>query len=86
MQADLPSWTTIADGNGRMGRLWQTLIVSCWNSLFANIPVERLVNKHQIGYRQALQDSTDATDAAPFIAFMLEMISGAMSSVTPQIH
>jgi hypothetical protein len=35
---------------------------------------------------QALQDSTDATDAAPFIAFMLAMISGAVSSVPPQVQ
>ena len=57
-----------------------------WNSLFAHITVESLVHEHQIGYYQALQESTDATDAAPFIAFMLAMISGAVSSVTPQVH
>ncbi|BBO89301.1 hypothetical protein DSCOOX_24810 [Desulfosarcina ovata subsp. ovata] len=74
-----------ADGNGRMGRLWQTLILTRWNPLFAHIPVERLVHEHQANYYQALQDSTDGTDSALFVQFMLEMISDAMSSVPPQV-
>jgi len=68
-----------ADGNGRMGRLWQTLILSRWNPLFAHIPVESLVYENQPGYYQALQDSTEKTDAAPFIEFMLNMIHDAVS-------
>jgi hypothetical protein len=84
MKLDLPGLTTIADGNGRMGRLGQTLIGSPWNSLFGHIPVESLVHEHQIGYYQVLQDSTDATDTAPFISFVLAMIFDAVSSVPPQ--
>jgi Fic family protein len=66
------------DGNGRMGRLWQTLILNRWNKLFANIPVESLVHEHQSKYYQALQRSTEKTDAAPFIEFMLNMIHDAL--------
>jgi Fic family protein len=75
-----------ADGNGRVGRLWQTLILFCWNPLFANIPVESLVYEHQSEYYQALQRSTHQTDSAPFIEFMLRMILEAVSSAaTPQV-
>jgi len=74
------------DGNGRMGRLWQTLILFHWNSLFAHIPVESLVHEHQAEYYKTLQSSTNQTDSAPFIEFMLRMILDAVSStVTPQV-
>ncbi|MCF8109347.1 MAG: Fic family protein [Desulfohalobiaceae bacterium] len=69
-----------ADGNGRMGRLWQTLILSSWNPLFAHIPVESMVHENQGGYYQALQESIHATDCAPFIEFMLRMIDEALAS------
>ncbi len=75
-----------ADGNGRIGRLWQTLILTHWNPLFANLPVESLVNEHQLDYYQALQNSTDQTDSAPFIEFMLRMIMGAVLSFAPQVN
>ncbi len=75
-----------ADGNGRMGRLWQTLILSHWNPLFAHIPVESLVHEHQAEYYQALQKSTDQTNSAPFVEFMLRMVLDAVTSAsTPQV-
>lgn len=74
------------DGNGRMGRLWQTLILTRWNPLFAHIPVESLVHEHQTDYYRALQRSTDQTDSAPFIEFMLRMVLNAVTSTaTPQV-
>ena len=48
-----------ADGNGRMGRLWQTLILSRWNPIFANIPVESLIYQNQQAYYEALALSTN---------------------------
>jgi hypothetical protein len=76
-----------ADGNGRAGRLLQSLILIRWNPLFAHIPVESLVYEHQSKYYQALQRSTHETDSAPFIEFMLRMILEAVSSaVTPQVE
>ncbi|MCL7488846.1 MAG: Fic family protein [Desulfobulbaceae bacterium] len=74
-----------ADGNGRLGRLWQTLILNRWNSLFADIPVESLVFAHQAEYYQVLQESTNRTDSAPFITFMLRMILDAVTSSAPQV-
>lgn len=74
-----------ADGNGRMGRLWQSLILARWNSLFADIPVESLIFEHQSEYYQALQESTRQTDSAPFINFMLRMILEAVTTSAPQV-
>jgi Fic family protein len=74
-----------ADGNGRMGRLWQSLILTRWNPLFADLPVENLVFEHQAEYYQALQESTRQADCAPFIAFMLSMLLDAVVASAPQV-
>lgn len=74
-----------SDGNGRMGRLWQTLILNQWNPLFANLPVESMVHEHQSEYYQAINLSTKKTDSAPFIEFMLQMILNTIESSTPQV-
>ena len=74
-----------ADGNGRMGRLWQSLILARWNPLFAEIPVESLIYEHQEEYYAVLQESTRVTDSAPFIAFMLRMILDTVTTSTPQV-
>ena len=73
------------DGNGRIGRLWQSLILARWNPLFADIPVESLVFEHQSEYYQAINESTRQTDSAPFIAFMLRMILNAVTVSAPQV-
>ncbi len=70
------------DGNGRMGRLWQTLILSKWNKLFAWLPVESLVREHQDEYYAALSKSDAAADSTEFIGFMLSMISAALDDAT----
>lgn len=74
-----------ADGNGRMGRLWQTLILTQWNPLFTDVPVESMVHENQAAYYQVLQESTKQTDSAPFIEFMLRMILDAVTVVAPQV-
>lgn len=78
------------DGNGRMGRLWQTLILAKWNPVFAEIPVESLVHHHQQEYYAALNGSTKQGDSAVFVEFMLGMVQQAVTAqvteqVTPQI-
>jgi Fic family protein len=73
------------DGNGRMGRLWQSLMLAQWNPLFADIPVESLIFENQSEYYQVLQDSNKQTDSAPFIAFILRMIQDSIISFTPQV-
>lgn len=68
-----------SDGNGRMGRLWQTLILAKWREVFINIPVESLVYQHQVHYYQAINQSTKKTDCAAFVEFMLQMIWDAIN-------
>jgi len=75
-----------ADGNGRMGRLWQSLILAHWNPLFADIPLESLIFEHQEAYYLAFQESTQQTDSAPFIAFMLRMILDTLVTLTPEVN
>ncbi|MGL1930252.1 MAG: Fic family protein [Desulfotalea sp.] len=72
------------DGNGRMARLWQSLILSKWQSLFTFLPVENLVHQHQQEYYQAINISTEQTDSAPFIEFMLSMIEQSLSELIEQ--
>ncbi len=74
-----------SDGNGRMGRLWQSLILARWNPLFADIPVESLIFENQAEYYQAIQESTQTSDSAPFIAFMLRMILDTVTRSTPEV-
>ncbi|GHU68012.1 cell filamentation protein Fic [Bacteroidia bacterium] len=69
------------DGNGRIGRLWQTLILSKWNELFAWLPVETVVYENQQGYYNALAISQKAGNAEAFIEFMLNTILQALEEL-----
>lgn len=67
------------DDNGRLGRLWQTLILSQWQPLLAYLPVESLVHTRQTAYYQALGESDRLAEATPFIEFMLQALLDAMA-------
>jgi Fic family protein len=73
-----------ADGNGRMGRLWQTLLLSQWKQVFAWLPVESIVRGRQQEYYAALTRSNDAMDSTEFIAFMLSAIKSTVDSYSDQ--
>ncbi|MDQ7047269.1 MAG: Fic family protein [Sulfurovum sp.] len=62
------------DGNGRVGRLWQSVILNKYKSLFAAIPIESVVRDNQEAYYQALEDSGSVGESTPFIEFMLDII------------
>lgn len=67
------------DGNGRIGRLWQTLILSRWRPVFAWMPTETLIRAHQQGYYVALQASREPEiDAAVFINYMFRVIAQSL--------
>ncbi len=66
------------DGNGRMGRLWQTLILARWKVLFAHLPVESLIYARQQDYYHAIRQSSARGESTPFIDFMLEIMLEAV--------
>lgn len=70
-----------ADGNGRTGRLWQTLILYKWKGFFAWLPVETLVHENQDDYYKAIQLSNNAGESTIFVEFMLRMIRGALKEL-----
>ena len=63
-----------SDGNGRIGRLWHTLILSKWNSLFAWLPIESMIHKRQQQYYNTINYCNNACESTAFIEFMLEAI------------
>ncbi|MEA3465145.1 MAG: Fic family protein [Thermodesulfobacteriota bacterium] len=71
------------DGNGRMGRLWQTLLLSNWKAIFKALPLESVVRDHQQEYYQALAQSDRNADATAFIVFMLEAILTTIDKNVP---
>ncbi|GHU61508.1 Fic family protein [Clostridia bacterium] len=60
-----------ADGNGRMGRLWQTLLLANWKEVFAWIPMESVVFEKRPEYYDALQAAQSTNDSGTFIEFTL---------------
>lgn len=67
-----------ADGNGRVGRLWHTLLLSKWNPVFAWLPVESIIHDHQQEYYDAINASNDAGKSTAFIEFMLSTIEASI--------
>ena len=63
-----------ADGNGRMGRLWQTLLLAKWNSILAWIPMESVLYENRPQYYKAIEDSRRANDSGVFIEFTLSAL------------
>ena len=67
-----------ADGNGRIGRLWHTLLLSKWNSAFAWLPVESIIHDRQQEYYDAINRSNDMGESTVFIEFMLSAIQASL--------
>ena len=67
-----------ADGNGRVGRLWHTLLLSKWNPAFAWLPVESIIHDRQQEYYDAINTSNDAGESTVFIEFMLSAIKASL--------
>lgn len=76
------------DGNGRMGRLWQSVLLSSWNPLFAWLPIETMVHENQELYYRKLRESDAANSSTGFIEFMLDMILRALENyaLAPVAH
>lgn len=76
-----------ADGNGRMGRLWQTLILSRWKPLLAWLPVETVIRGRQAEYYAALAASDKAGQSTLFVEFLLSALLQALheAAATDQV-
>lgn len=72
------------DGNGRMGRLWQTVILMEQYPLFAHLPLETLISKDQKHYYKALSDSDKQGRSNIFIEYMLDVINKALINLLGQ--
>jgi Fic family protein len=73
-----------SDGNGRLGRLWQTLILSRWQPLLAWLPIEEVVRDRQEAYYTSLGAADQSGDLTPFVAFMLGAIGSALDQAIQQ--
>ena len=69
------------DGNGRMGRLWQTVILKDWKEIFAWLPVETLIKENQKKYYKVLKTSDSEANSSKFIEFMLSLILNTIEEI-----
>ena len=67
-----------ADGNGRMGRLWHTLLLFQWTPVFAWLPVESIIHARQQAYYDAINASNEAGESTAFVEFMLSAIQASL--------
>ncbi|MFA6262102.1 MAG: Fic family protein [Bacteroidia bacterium] len=70
-----------ADGNGRMGRLWQTLILMSAYPVFEFLPFETLISQYQSDYYKSLAKSDKSGRSTPFIEFMLGVLNTSLESL-----
>lgn len=75
-----------ADGNGRIARLWHTVFLYRWRSVFGYIPLESQIEKYQTEYYEAIAKCHVNGNSDVFIEFMLEMIDQILDEVISQIH
>jgi Fic family protein len=69
------------DGNDRMGRLWQTMILKEYSPVFEFLPIESIVKNRQQDYYSALEKSDDQGSSTIFIEFMLNVINDALEEL-----
>ena len=67
-----------ADGNGRIGRLWHTLLLTQWKPMFAWLPVESIIHDRQEEYYNAINQSNYDGESTAFIEFMLSAIKASL--------
>lgn len=71
-----------ADGNGRMGRMWNTLLLYKWKPVFAWLPIETLIRERQDAYYDALGKADKAADSTPFVEFLLSVIYDTLHEIS----
>ena len=73
------TYVLVWDGNGRIGRLWHTLLLTQWKPLFAWLPVESIIHDRQEEYYAAINRSNYEGESTFFIMFMLSAIKDALT-------
>ncbi len=71
-----------ADGNGRMGRMWHSLLLGKWKELFFWLPIEELIQSQRKEYYDALGAADKQADSAGFVELILEIIRDSLKEVT----
>ena len=71
-----------ADGNGRLGRMWHSLLLGRWNEIFYWLPVEDLIRSRQEEYYKALGKSDRDADSSAFVDFLLQVILDTLQNTT----
>ncbi len=71
-----------ADGNGRMGRMWQTLLLYNWKSLFGWLPIETLIRERQDEYYKVLGKCDQSADSGKFVEFLLKAIYDTLCEIS----
>ena len=74
-----------SDGNGRTGRLWQSVMLYNYRGIFAILPIESIVRDNQDRYYEALESAGSLGESTPFIEFMLEIILNTILKVGNQV-
>ena len=74
------------DGNGRMARLWQNIILCKWNKVFEYIPIESQIQKYQSTYYDKINESHQKGESTDFIEFMLKMIDETLDGVVRSVY
>lgn len=74
------------DGNGRMGRLWQTVLLMQYHPVFEYLPIERLIRYRQETYYEKLSESDKKGNSTPFVEFMLEIIQHSLEELLQAQH
>lgn len=70
-----------SDGNGRMARLWQNVILSKWKEIFKFVPIESQIKKYQDDYYKAIANCNKNGNSNEFIEFMLKVINETLSEL-----
>ena len=73
------------DGNGRMGRYWQTVLLAAWRPQMAWVPVEEIIRDRQDAYYRAISNADRTGDARMFIEFMLTALRDALVAVKKSV-
>jgi len=75
-----------SDGNGRMARFWQNILLSQWKEIFEYVPIESQIKKYQDKYYKVINNCNKNGNSNEFIEFMLQMINEVLEELLETIN